>query len=437
MKNEKVRIVFLGGVGVVTKNMFVYEYWKDDKLVDIVIVDCGIGFTEDGQETVVPDVDYLLDKQSFIRGIVFTHGHEDHTSGLSHLLEHIEAPIYGTRLTLGLAKNKLAESGKEGDFRVVKTNSTLTLGNFNIEFAHVTHSIPDATNVLLRTPIGVFYHASDFKFDWSPVDGWQTEVGKIARWGEKGILCLLSDCVRSERKGYTPSEETIQDSIEKVVRYAKGSVFFTTQSSNISRIQQAVDVALSYHRKIVLLGRSMRGNAEVAQRLGYLKIPPKSVVEGRTSKKMQPTKLFYVVAGSQAQEDSALYRLADGAHKDVSIRVDDTIIFSADPIPGYEEQVHKLVDKLTLLGANVVYSDINDELHVSGHGSQNDLTLMIGLTRPKYIIPIGGEPRHVRQYAVLASKMGYMDKQILKPFEKDAVEFTSDGRVRHLPQVAQ
>ena len=177
---DKVRIVFLGGVGFVTKNMFVYEYWKNDTLTDIVIIDCGIGFSEDGQETIVPDVTYLKDKQKYLRGIILTHGHEDHTSALHHLLEYVQAPIYGTRLTLGLAKNKLNEHGKEGDFRIVKISTALTLGNFTIEFAHVTHSIPDATNILVKTPVGTLYHASDFKFDWSPVDGWQSEVGKIA-----------------------------------------------------------------------------------------------------------------------------------------------------------------------------------------------------------------------------------------------------------------
>jgi ribonuclease J len=381
-------------------------------------------------------VTYLKDKQKYLRGIILTHGHEDHTSALHHLLEHVSAPIYGTRLTLGLAKNKLNEHGKEGDFRIVKLSTALTLGNFTIEFAHVTHSIPDATNILVKTPVGTLYHASDFKFDWSPVDGWQSEVGKIARWGEKGIMCLLSDCVRSERAGYTHSELTIREGIERQMRRATGAVFFTTQSSNISRIQQAIEVASEHGRKIVLLGRSMRANTEVAERLGYLKIPKKMVIDRRLAKKMPGSKLMYIIAGSQAQEDSALYRLTEGTNKDVTIQPNDTIVFSADPIPGYEDQVHRLIDKLTLLGANVAYSDVDSDLHVSGHGSQYDLMLMMGLTRPKYIIPMGGEPRHVRQYAKLAYKMGYKENQILQPFEKDAVEFTSES-VKILPQVAQ
>ena len=249
-------------------------------------------------------------------------------------------------------------------------------------------------------------------------------------------MCLLSDCVRSERAGYTPSEETIFHGIEHQVRQAKGAVFFTTQSSNISRIQQAIEVASIYGRKIVLLGRSMRANTEVSERLGYLKMPKKMVIDRRLAKKMPPSKIMYIVAGSQAQEDSALYRLTEGTNKDVSIKPNDTIIFSADPIPGYEDQVHRLIDKLTLLGANVAYSDIDDDLHVSGHGSQYDLMLMMGLTRPKYIIPMGGEPRHVRQYARLAYKMGYKENQILQPFEKDAVEFTTTGEVKIVKEVA-
>ncbi|MBI4130742.1 ribonuclease J [Candidatus Roizmanbacteria bacterium] len=436
-KNDRLRIVFLGGVGVVTKNMFVYEYWKDGKLTDSVIIDCGVGFSEDGEELIVPDVQYLLDKQSYIRGVVLTHGHEDHTSALHHLLAHVQVPIYGSRLTVALAKARFAEYNLPAQFHTMKINSILQLGHFSISFVHVTHSIPDATNIIVKTPVGTFYHASDFKFDWSPVDGWQTEVGKIASVGKQGVLCLLSDCVRSERKGYTLSEETIQESLEIEVRKARGNVFFTTQSSNISRIQQAVNIASLFKRKIVLLGRSMRTNAEVAQKLGYLHFPKKSVIESRAAKKYPPQQLFFIVAGSQGQEDSALSRLADENNKDISIRPHDTIIFSADPIPGYEQQVHQLINKLTILGAEVVYSDINDELHVSGHGAQNDLMLMMGLTCPQYIIPIGGEPRHVRQYGVLAQKMGYQEDQILAPLEKDAVEFTASGQVTLLKGVAE
>src|SRR3989344_1088285 len=362
--DEKVRIVFLGGVGEVTKNMFVYEYWRDGKIADSIIVDCGIGFSDEGDEIIMPDVTYLLNKQETLRAVVLTHGHEDHTSGLSTLLSQIRVPVYGTRLTVALA------------------------------------------------------------------------VGKLAMAGESGVLCLLSDCVRAERDGYTLSEETIEDHLELQVRKAHGKVIFTTMSSNISRIQQAVNVASAFNRKIMFLGRSMRQNVEAAQHLGYLHFPKKSIVHSKSVKKIPSNKLFIIAAGSQAQEDSALSRIADNAHKDISLAPHDMVIFSADPIPGYERQVHKLVNKMTKLGADVVYSDINDELHVSGHGASQDLMLMMGLTRPKYIVPIGGESRQVRQYFLLAEKMGYSDDTLFAPEEKDAIEFTRDGKARIVKEVA-
>ena len=436
-QKDTVRIVFLGGVGEVTRNMFVYEYWHEGQIADIVIVDCGIGFSEEGDEVMMPDIEYLLDKQDKIRGVVLTHGHEDHTSGLSKLLTQIpNLQLYGTRLTVALTEVKLLQNDIHPKVTAVGSRGVVKLGAFQVGFVHVTHSIPDAANIILKTPVGTFYHAADYKFDWSPVDRRQTDVGAIALAGEKGILCLLSDCVRSERKGYTLSEETIEESIENQIRHTDGAVFFTTVSSNISRIQQAVNVAHEFGRKVVFMGRSMRQNVEVSQKLGYLRLPSDIVVQSKSIRRIPPRKLFFIVAGSQAQEDSALSRLANNEHKDVRIHPHDTIIFSADPIPGYEQQVHKLVNKLTKLGAHVVYSDINDELHVSGHGAQNDLMLMMGLTHPRFIIPIGGEARQVRQYFLLAEKMGYREHQLFAPEEKDAVEFTSDKRATLVKKAA-
>jgi len=426
MNNQKVRIVSLGGVGEVTKNMFVYEYWNEGNLVDILIADCGIGFSENGEEVILPDVSYLSDKKEKIRGIVLTHGHEDHTSALFDVLPRIGLgiPVYGTRLTTALASAKLEEFNLKGNFRTVKTTDEVRIGNFLVEFVHVTHSIPDAANLLIKTPIGAIYHGSDFKFDWTPNDGWPTEVGKIAIYGKKGILCLLSDCVRSEQKGYTPSEEAIEENLRVQLDKAKGRIIFTTQSSNISRIQQAIDIALYHHRKIVFLGRSILKNTEVSKKHHFLFYPRHTEIRKKDISKFPDNKLFLIIAGSQAQEDSALSRFANGdGETQVKVKETDTIIFSADPIPGYEKQVHILINKLTLKGATVVYSDINDELHVSGHGSQNDLMLMLGLTRPKYIIPIGGEPRHVKQYQLIANKMGYKNSQIFSPKEREAVEF--------------
>jgi ribonuclease J len=313
----------------------------------------------------------------------------------------------------------------------------LKLGSFEVGYVHVTHSIPDAANIIIKTPIGTIYHASDYKFDWSPVDGKQTDVGAIAMAGEQGVLCMLSDCVRSERKGYTLSEESIEDTLENHVRKARrGAVFFTTQSSNISRIQQAINVAAEFQRKVVVIGRSMRNNISIAQELGYLKIPKNTIVQMRSLKRIPHKKRFYIIAGSQAQEESALFRLANDQFHDIDIKSHDMIIFSSDPIPGYEVQVSKLINMLTTKGAEVIYSDIHDELHVSGHGAQSDLMLMIGLTRPNYLIPIGGESRHMRQYGLLAEKMGYAEDKIMMPAEKEAIEFDSNGNASVVPHVA-
>lgn len=431
MQNNKVRIVFLGGAGEVTKNMFVYEYWKDGQLSDIIVVDCGIGFSETGEEVILPDASYLFDKKEKIRGIVLTHGHEDHSSALYDVLPRlgVNIPIYATRLTAALAQAKLEEFNLNGRFNVVKTGFPITLGSFSVEFVHVTHSVPDAANLIIRTSVGNFYHGSDFKFDWTPLDKWPTQVGKIAKAGEEGILALLSDTVRSEQKGYTLSEESIEENLSIVVDKAPGRVIFTTQSSNISRIQQAINLALEHNRKILFLGRSILKNVEVTEKLGYLKFPHQAVVRKKDLHKFPDNRLFVIIAGSQAQEDSALSRFAAGENE-IQVKLTDTIVFSADPIPGYEKQVHTLINKLTIKGATVVYSEINDALHVSGHGSQNDLMLMLGLTRPKYIIPIGGEARQVKQYQLLANKMGYQNDRIFQATEGEYVEFDSSGSAR-------
>lgn len=432
MRKQTVRIVFLGGISQVTKNMFVYELRENGKIKETIIVDCGVGFPEEGDELLTPDISYLEDKKEKIRGIILTHAHEDHRGALFKVLPQINVPVYGTRLTLALAKIKLDEYQILANLQKIKTSTLLRLGSFQIEFVHVTHSVPDSTNLIIKTPIGTFYHASDFKFDWTPVDNWQTEVGKIARAGERGILCLLSDCVRSERAGYTLSERMIEEELEQELRKAKSKFIFTSQSSDISRIQQAANTALHYHRKIVFLGRSMKQNVEVAKELGYLKIPKKEIILEKVLKKYPTNKLFLIAAGSQGQEDSALSRLANNKNRLVKIKSDDVVVFSSDPIPGYEKQVHDLIDRLTLLGAQVVYSEINDELHVSGHGAQNDLMLMIALTKPRYLIPIGGAPRHVRQYSLLAQKVGYDKRAILTPQEGEAVEFDAKGNIRLL-----
>ncbi len=428
------RLIPLGGSGNVTKNMYVYEYRSDPKTIsDILIVDCGIGFPDKemyGVDLVIPDISYLRDKKDKIRAIVLTHGHEDHIAALPYILPELNVPVYGTKLTSALAEVKLRDFGLQAQVHTVGLSDIFRFGTFSIEFVHVTHSIPDATNLIIRTPVGIFYHGSDFKFDWTPIDELQTDVCKIAKVSGEGILCLLSDCVRVESPGYTLSERIIEETLEKEIKNCSGKFIFTTQSSNISRIQQAINVAIKNNRKIVFLGRSILKNVEVTTKLKYLNFPDMFVVPEKEMKKYKPAELAIIVTGSQAQPHSALMRMAEGVHKFASVIPGDVVVFSADPIPGYENAVHNLIDTLTILGARVAYSDITDELHVSGHGAANDLALMIGLTKPKFIIPIGGTYRHMRHYEDLAKNMGYLDKQLILPKEGEIIQFDGNQNAK-------
>ncbi|MBI4058170.1 ribonuclease J [Candidatus Gottesmanbacteria bacterium] len=429
---ETVRVFPLGGIGNVTKNMYVYEHRIEGKVADVLLVDCGIGFPDEamyGVDLVIPDVTYLMDKLDKIRGMVLTHGHDDHIGALPYILPKLpHFPIYATKLTAAFSEVKLKEFGIQTKIKVVTTRERINLGRFIVEPVHVTHSIPDATNLVISTPIGTFYHGSDFKFDLTPFDQKPSELGKIAASGERGILCLLSDCLGSEKDGYTLSERVIEDKIEQELRNCGGKFLFTTQSSNISRIQQAIDAALRHHRKISFIGRSMDQNAEVARKLGYLTFPNEAFIYDKQLLRHPDNQLFLIVAGSQGQQESGLSRIARGEHKFVKIRDGDVVVFSADPIPGNENAVHALVDLLTQAGARVSYSEVMEELHVSGHGSQQDLRLMLTLTKPKFILPIGGTYRHMIAYKKLALDMGYKREDVLIPEEGEVLEFTKTYR---------
>ncbi len=436
---ETVRLFPLGGIGNVTKNMYVYEYCIDGQIVDILIVDCGIGFPDEamyGVDLVIPDVTYLLNKKEKIRGLILTHGHDDHIGALPYVLPRLpHFPIYGTKLTAAFAQLKLKEFGVNSQIREITTSDTISLGKFSIKSAHVTHSIPDAANFIIKTPIGVFYHGSDFKFDLTPIDGFPSELGKIAAAGEAGVLCTLSDSLGSERSGYTLSERVIENTLEEELRNCGGKFLFTTQSSNISRIQQAINVGLRHHRKIAFLGRSMEQNTEVARKLKYLNFPDEMLIHDKQLLRYQDNQLFLIVAGSQGQADSGLFRIARGEHKYVKIREGDVVVLSADPIPGNENAVHALVDTLTQAGARVSYSEVLEGLHVSGHGSQQDLRLMLSLTKPKYILPIGGTYRHMIAYKKLAMSMGYSKDQILIPEEGQIMEFSQTSHPRLVERI--
>lgn len=412
-----------------TKNMYVYEYGRD-----IVVVDCGIGFPDEGMlgiDFVIPDITYLRDKKEKIRGIVLTHGHDDHIAALPYLWSELgRPPVYGTTLTVALAENRMKETGENARFQAVKLEEKLKLGVFGIEFVHMTHSIPDATNLIIRTPVGLIYHGSDFKFDWTPMDNQFPETGKIAKAGSEGVLCLLSDCLRSEKPGYTLSERVIESTLEQEIKDCAGKFIVTTQSSNISRIQQVVNVALRNRRYICFLGRSLDQNVETAEKLGFLLVPKEAVISQEEAKRTQADKVVILAAGSQGQQGSALSRMAHGDERTIGVNPGDVVVFSADPIPGNENAVHSLIDLLSREGARVSYSEVLDDLHVSGHGAANDLMLMASLLRPKYFLPIGGSFRHMTRYGQLIANMGFPAKNVLLPTNGQSIEFNEKGEMK-------
>jgi ribonuclease J len=427
---DGLRIMSLGGYGEVTRNMFVYETGEE-----ILLVDCGIGFpTEEmlGVDLLLPDSSYLRGKEEKIVGMVLTHGHEDHVGALPYLLPKLPKgmPIYASRLTKALAEDKLAEFGITGRVREADLGESLRLGSYEIKFVHVTHSIPDATNLVINTPVGIIYHGSDFKFDLTPVDGKQTEFGKIAAAGEKGVVLLLSDCLRSERQGSTPSEQTLYQMFEREIRGCKGKFIVTTMSSNISRLQQAIEVSLRRGRKIVPVGRSIERNLAVAARLGYVSLKPNQVVSYKDLRRREDKQLTFLIAGSQGQEGSAMQRVSMGEHDFVKIRPGDKVVFSTDYIPGTEAASRAVIDALYREGAEVVYSELADDLHVSGHGAQQDLMLMVALTKPRFMLPIGGNYRQMKQYTKLAERMGYGEDKVIIPEENGSIVVGADGKVR-------
>ena len=431
---NKVKIISLGGFGKVNQNMFVYE---DDK--DIIVVDCGVSFPPEGSEgdLQISDTSYLEARQDKIRAIILTHGHEDHVGGLPYFLPKIRRPlpIYASQLTAALAKERLEEFNLDARINIVDSNQRINLNTFSVEFIHVTHSIPGTCNVVVHTPAGIIFHASDFKFDWMPVMGRPSDVGKIATIGNQGVLCLLSDCLRSEKSGYTLSETVVEETFDREMKDCSGKIFITTMSSNVGRWQQAINVAVKYNRKVVLAGRSIEKIINIALRLGYLNLPQGVIIKPNKAKRFPPEKLVILVAGSQAQPTSSLARIVAETHREMKIHPGDKVIFSSDYIPGNELAIHQMIDTLSKLGAIVSYSDILDDLHVSGHAAQAEQALMIGLVRPKYLVPIGGAFRQMKQYSLLAERMGYKENQILLPDSDDVVELSGgsariDGKVK-------
>lgn len=414
--NDSVSITPLGGVGEVTKNMYVYEYNNE-----MLIVDCGLGFADEtmlGVDLLLPDISYVLKALSSgkkLVGILLSHGHEDHIGALPFILPQLpQVPMYASPLTSAFANEKLKEFTIANRVQSVPfDNSTRRVGSFTVTFIHVTHSVPDTAHMFIQTPVGNFYHGSDFKFDDTPVDGKISDYKKIEEVGKLGILALTSDCLGSERAGHLESESTILEAFDREMQKCKGKFIVTTYSSHIARLTQVIQVAQKYNRNVCFIGRSLIKAKDVAKKLGYLQIPSHMEVEIEDLKKISDKDLLLIVAGSQGQENSALSRVANGEHRDVKLAAGDVVVFSADPIPGNEVIVYDLIDTLSKQDIKVIYSDIADDFHVSGHGTIDELSKLITLAKPKKLIPIGGTYRHMVAYRNMAQNLGYKKDDVL------------------------
>lgn len=428
------RFIPLGGVVGVTKNMYVYELSKDNVIQDILIVDCGIGFPHEkelGVDFVIPDITYLKDKLDKIRAILLTHGHEDHISAVPFHYEDLgRPPVYTSKLTAAFVANKCKEFNLPLDLKVIAYGQQYTFGEFTVEFIPVTHSIPDTTHILITSPVGTMYHGSDFKLDTTPVYGNPPDFYRITKAGHDGVLCLLSDCLGAQRDGLTQSEAIVGQTFEDEMRKTKGKFIMTTFSSNISRIRQCVEAAIKFNRKIIFLGRSMRDNTRIAKEINYLPIPGQFLGKEEEVMQLPPNKVCLIVAGSQGQYGSALSKLANKQNENIKIKQGDVVFISSDPIPGNESEVYALVEELSLQGAHVIYSDIAEQLHASGHGNKEDLKLLMRFTNPAYFIPIGGTIRHQQEYRSLAGSLGFDENKVILLNEGNTMIFQK-GKAEH------
>jgi ribonuclease J len=426
---SKLKIIPLGGAGEIGKNMTLVEY--DDA---ILVIDAGLMFPESdmlGVDIVIPDITYLLEHRERVRGIIITHGHEDHIGALPYVLPRLNVPIYATRLTRGLIEVKLKAHKllKDATLYTITTRDTIRLEPFVIETFHVCHSVPDGIGLAITTPLGTIVHSSDFKFDPSPVDGQLTDFAKLAELGGRGILALTSDSTNADTPGHTPSETTINESFARVFASAEGRIIVATFASNISRIQQVIDAAVRYQRKVTIIGRSMQDNVKMALQLGYLHAPEDILIRVDQLHQYAQNEIVIVCTGGQGEPTSALVRMANHDHKQVSLVPGDTVILSATPIPGNEEMVNRTIDNLFRAGAFVYYSDLM-HVHVSGHASQEEQKLLINLLRPKYLIPMHGEYRHLVLHARLAQALGMSADNIFIVENGAVVEFDENGHAR-------
>ncbi len=425
-RKQKLRVIPLGGLGEIGKNSMAIEFGND-----IVVIDAGLAFPEEemlGIDIVIPDFTYLFENRDKVRALLLTHGHEDHVGGVTYLLRNLNIPIYATRLTLGLVEAKLEEAGirMHPESRAVKYGEPLRIGPFTAEFIRVNHSIPDSAAIALTTPIGTILHTGDFKFDQTPVDGAPTDYARLSQLGNKGLLALLSDSTNAERPGYTPSERTVGENIDRIFREATGRVLMATFASNVHRLQQAIASAARYGKKVAVIGRSMENTVQTAVRLGYLQAPEGTLVSVDELKRVPLQNQVILTTGSQGEPMSALTRMSVNDHKAIEIIPGDTVLLAATPIPGNEKSVGRTINNLYRRGAKVIY-DRSAGVHVSGHGSQEEQKLMINLTRPKFFVPVHGEYRMLLRHKMLAEACGVPPENILLGENGTVFEFTRDS----------
>lgn len=422
-KKEKLMIIPLGGLGEIGKNMTVIQYGND-----IIVIDAGLAFPDDdmfGIDLVIPDMSYLIENRDKVRAVVITHGHEDHIGGLSYLLNEVNVPVYATKLVCGLIEGKLKENHITNyTLNEVHHGDEVQIGCMKVGFIHTNHSIPDASALYFRTPVGTVVHTGDFKVDMTPVDGKQMDMHKFAEVGRRGVLLLMSDSTNAERPGYTESETTVGHAFRKAFRAAKGRIILATFASNISRIQQAINTAIQFKRKVTVLGRSMVNNVQVAIELGYLDVPEGVLIEPDELNRYPADQVLILTTGSQGEPMAGLSRMASNNHRSVSIMPGDTVIISATPIPGNETGVGRTIDNLMRLGANVI-AGRDKKIHVSGHASQEELKLMLGLIKPNYFVPIHGEYRMLRTHGDLAVMMGVDKDHVLIGDNGQIFEFSN------------
>jgi len=428
LKNEKakVRIIPLGGINEIGKNITAIEYKND-----IVVIDCGLKFPDEdmfGIDIVIPDISYLIKNKERIKGIFLTHGHEDHIGALPYILKQLNMPIYGTKLTLGIVETKLKEHGllTTTELNRVKPRDVVKLDSVSVEFIKTNHSIADSVAIAIHTPLGVVLHTGDFKVDFTPIDGEPMDFGRFAEIGKKGVLAMLSDSTNVEKPGYTMSERVVGENFERIFDKATGRIIVATFASNVHRIQQIIDASVKYNRKVAVSGRSMENIVAVAVELGYLNIPEDTLVGIDQINKYNNNQISIITTGSQGEPMSALARMANSEHRKVNIIEGDTVIISATPIPGNEKLVSKVINQLLQKGANVIYKALA-EVHVSGHACKEELKLMQCLVKPKFFIPVHGEYRHLKQHGELAMTLGMPENHIIIPENGGIIEVTRNS----------